>query len=113
MRRRLRVPRYRSILEFVDFAILLFLFVLFLNSKPAVLLLLALADTLYRQKKFDYMVWPEILFIIFAFGFLLDEFTAAQEHGWTSAYSFRPAHRCIDTYLISQSTSRICGMDLI
>ncbi|KAF8604724.1 hypothetical protein BDV93DRAFT_96560 [Ceratobasidium sp. AG-I] len=63
---RLRVPRYRAILEFVDFAILLFLFVLFLN-----------------HKNFEHMVWPEIVFIIFAFGFLLDELTAAQEHGWT------------------------------
>ncbi|QRV74848.1 calcium channel YVC1 [Ceratobasidium sp. AG-Ba] len=62
---RLRVPRYRAILEFTDFAILLFLFVLFLHNK-----------------NYDYMVWPEIVFIIFAFGFLLDEFTAAQEHGW-------------------------------
>ncbi|KAG8693097.1 hypothetical protein FRC09_010733, partial [Ceratobasidium sp. 395] len=62
---RLRVPRYRAILEFTDFAILLFLFVLFLNNK-----------------NFEYMVWPEVIFIVFAFGFLLDEFTAAQEHGW-------------------------------
>ena len=34
------------------------------------------------------MVWPEIVFIIFAFGFLLDELTAAQEHGWTSMCYF-------------------------
>ncbi|KAG8748125.1 hypothetical protein FRC10_008858 [Ceratobasidium sp. 414] len=62
---RLRVPRYRAHLEFTNFAILLFVFVLFLNNK-----------------NFEYMVWSEIVFIIFAFGFLLDELTAAQEHGW-------------------------------
>ncbi|KAF8688934.1 Receptor-activated Ca2 -permeable cation channel, partial [Rhizoctonia solani] len=62
---RLRVPRYRGIMEFVDFAILLFLFVLCLHNKS-----------------FSTMNWSEIVFIIFAFGFLLDELTAALEHGW-------------------------------
>ncbi|CUA75905.1 Calcium channel YVC1 [Rhizoctonia solani] len=62
---RLRVPRYRGIMEFVDFAVLLFLFVLCL-----------------RNKNFEYMNWSEIVFIVFAFGFLLDELTAALEHGW-------------------------------
>ncbi|KAJ1307296.1 hypothetical protein OPQ81_001406 [Rhizoctonia solani] len=62
---RLRVPRYRSIMEFVDFGVLLFLFVLCLHNKS-----------------FYYMNWSEILFVVFAFGFLLDELTAALEHGW-------------------------------
>ncbi|CAE6413533.1 unnamed protein product [Rhizoctonia solani] len=62
---RLRVPRYRGIMEFVDFAVLLFLFVLCLHNK-----------------NFEYMNWTEIVFIVFAFGFLLDELTAALEHGW-------------------------------
>ncbi|KAH7342007.1 hypothetical protein B0J17DRAFT_746132 [Rhizoctonia solani] len=62
---RLRVPRYRNIMEFVDFGVLLFLFVLCLHNK-----------------NFSYMNWTEIVFIIFAFGFLLDELTAALEHGW-------------------------------
>lgn len=33
---------------------------------------------------YERVVLSEILFVIFAFGFLLDEFTAAQEHGWDS-----------------------------
>lgn len=41
-------------------------------------------------KNYEHMVWSEILFIVFAFGFLLDEFTAAQEHGWDSRFPFMP-----------------------
>lgn len=39
MQFRLRVPRYRNILEFVDFGVLLFLYVLFINSKRGMYIL--------------------------------------------------------------------------
>jgi len=63
---RLRVPRYRAILEFLDFALLLILFVLCVANKDLM--------------KFSTM---EILFIVFVFGLILDEFASCQEHGWT------------------------------
>ncbi|KAF8339538.1 uncharacterized protein EI90DRAFT_3151052 [Cantharellus anzutake] len=70
---RLRVPRYRSILEFINFAALFTLFVLCLSNKDLT--------------KFTTM---EIIFIVFVFGFILDEFAASQEYGWTDAISNSP-----------------------
>lgn len=85
------MPRYRNILEFADFAIMLFLFVLFLNSKPTCQPINCNAlNWPTIDKTFDYITWPEVLFCVFAFGFLLDEFTAAQEHGWDSKYLLDP-----------------------
>ncbi|CAL1716889.1 unnamed protein product [Somion occarium] len=60
---RLRVPKYGAILEFLNFAALLMLF------------LLCLAN-LTRMTPF------EILFIVFASAFALEEYTASKEHGW-------------------------------
>ncbi|KAJ6494659.1 receptor-activated Ca2+-permeable cation channel [Mycena vitilis] len=62
---RLRVPRYGAILEFLNFACLLVTFVLCLsNQDPAKLTL-----------------W-EVVFIVFATAFTLEEYTASTEHGW-------------------------------
>ncbi|KAG8913899.1 hypothetical protein FRC01_004332, partial [Tulasnella sp. 417] len=62
---RLRVPKYRSLIELLNFSILLFLFVLCLSTK-----------------NFARMEWTEIAFCVYTFGFVLDEFASSQEHGW-------------------------------
>ncbi|KAF7330430.1 hypothetical protein MVEN_02481800 [Mycena venus] len=62
---RLRVPKYGAILEFLNFACLLLTFVLCLSNKDAAQMTL----------------W-EVVFIIFAVAFTLEEYTAATEHGW-------------------------------
>ncbi|KAI0671407.1 hypothetical protein C8Q78DRAFT_1028773 [Trametes maxima] len=63
---RLRVPKYGAILEFLNFALLLTTFLLCLSKKDA-----------------DAMNTFEIVFIIFASAFALEEYTASKEHGWT------------------------------
>ncbi|KAJ6513410.1 receptor-activated Ca2+-permeable cation channel [Mycena sanguinolenta] len=62
---RLRVPKYGAILEFLNFACLLITFVLCLSNQD------------HAQMTF----W-EVVFIIFAAAFTLEEYTAATEHGW-------------------------------
>ncbi|EKM58418.1 uncharacterized protein PHACADRAFT_90851 [Phanerochaete carnosa HHB-10118-sp] len=62
---RLRVPRYGAILEFINFVALLSLFLLALSNKDL-----------------DHMTPFEVVFIIFATAFALDEYTASKEHGW-------------------------------
>ncbi|KAJ7284865.1 receptor-activated Ca2+-permeable cation channel [Mycena rebaudengoi] len=62
---RLRVPKYGAILEFLNFACLLFTFVLCLSNESSEKITL----------------W-EILFMIFAAAFTLEEYTASTEHGW-------------------------------
>ncbi|KAH9998811.1 hypothetical protein BJV74DRAFT_187360 [Russula compacta] len=62
---RLRVPRYGAVLEFLNFASLLVVFVLCLSYKDL--------DTPHLF---------EVLFIIFAAAFALEEYTASIEHGW-------------------------------
>ncbi|KAI0784198.1 hypothetical protein C8Q75DRAFT_780483 [Abortiporus biennis] len=62
---RLRVPRYGAILEFLNFGVLMLLFLLCLSSRD-----------LNNMNGF------ELLFIIFAAAFALEEYTASKEHGW-------------------------------
>ncbi|KAI0951035.1 hypothetical protein AcW1_008184 [Taiwanofungus camphoratus] len=62
---RLRVPRYGAILEFFNFALLLTTFLLCLSNRD-----------INKMNAF------EIIFIIFAVAFTLDEYTASKEHGW-------------------------------
>ena len=66
---RLRVPKWRKWFEFLSFATLLALFV-----------------TTLTFKDLDHITALEIVFIIFTFGFTLDEFAASQEHGWTGTF---------------------------
>ncbi|KAI0300759.1 hypothetical protein BC826DRAFT_1096100 [Russula brevipes] len=63
---RLRVPRYGAILEFLNFALLLIVFVLCLRA----------------NKDLNALHPFEVLFIIFAVAFALEEYTASIEHGW-------------------------------
>lgn len=47
------------------------------------------------------MNWSEITFIVFAFGFLLDELTAALEHGWDGMCAM--ASWCASDQLVKSS----------
>lgn len=62
---RLRVPRYSAILHFMNIAVLLLVFVIFLQSE----------DTAYVS------LW-EGVFLVFAVAFTLQEYTASREYGW-------------------------------
>ncbi|KAK8869725.1 hypothetical protein IAR55_000293 [Kwoniella newhampshirensis] len=63
---RLKVPKWRRSLEGLSFATLLVLFVW----------TLALRDL-------HHITVIEIIYVIFSFGFILDEFATSKEHGWT------------------------------
>ncbi|KAK7690562.1 hypothetical protein QCA50_005660 [Cerrena zonata] len=62
---RLRVPKYGATLEFLNFVALLLLFLLCLSTRDLA-----------------HMNGFELLFIIFAAAFALEEYTASREHGW-------------------------------
>ncbi|KAJ6544785.1 receptor-activated Ca2+-permeable cation channel [Mycena vulgaris] len=62
---RLRVPKYGAILEFLNFAALLVTFVLCLSNQDP-----------------EKLTFWEVVFIIFAAAFTLEEYTASTEHGW-------------------------------
>ncbi|KAJ7475729.1 receptor-activated Ca2+-permeable cation channel [Mycena latifolia] len=62
---RLRVPKYGAILEFLNFACLLITFVLCLSNKDP-----------------ERVNFWEVVFIMFAAAFALEEYTASNEHGW-------------------------------
>lgn len=83
---RLRVPRYCAILEFLNFVFLLFLFLLALSSERSLSLLLFIFIDCHPRsdKDLESMTFFEVVFIIFAVAFALDEYTASREHGWNS-----------------------------
>ena len=81
---RLRVPRYGAILEFINFAVLLSLFLLALSSESCGTLLHSVDDMFAVGKELYYMTPFEVVFIISAAAFALDEYTASKEHGWDS-----------------------------
>lgn len=84
---RLRVPKYGAILEFCNFGVLLFLFLLCLSSKDFILCFLISLTILPLQGKDLAKVTPfEVMFIVFATAFALEEYTASKEHGWGSEY---------------------------
>ncbi|OCF36454.1 nonselective cation channel [Kwoniella heveanensis BCC8398] len=62
---RLKVPKWRKTMEAGSFVILLALFVSTLSAKD-----------LYH------IAVIEVIYIIFSFGFILEEFAASKEHGW-------------------------------
>ncbi|KAJ3742240.1 hypothetical protein DFH05DRAFT_1402192 [Lentinula detonsa] len=68
---RLRVPKYGAILEFLNFAALLLTFILCLSN----------------QNPNGTNIW-EVIFVLFAVAFALEEYTASTEHGWGSDRSF-------------------------
>ncbi|KAL1724237.1 hypothetical protein EV715DRAFT_244703 [Schizophyllum commune] len=72
---RLRVPRYGAVLEFFNVGVLLFTFCLCILTHNN-----------------DKVTFGEVLFIVFAASFVLDEYTAATEHGWISTSILYCAH---------------------
>ncbi|OXG91252.1 nonselective cation channel [Cryptococcus neoformans D17-1] len=62
---RLKVPKWRKSMEFTSLVILLALFV----------------STL-AWRDLHHLTVVEIIYIVFSFGFILDEFAASKEHGW-------------------------------
>ncbi|KAH9063947.1 hypothetical protein EDB87DRAFT_1673307 [Lactarius vividus] len=72
---RLRVPRYGAILEFLNFACLLVTFIFFL-------LVYVLIGSI-TDKDLNTPNAFEVLFIVFAAAFTLEEYTASIEHGWS------------------------------
>ncbi|KAI0034203.1 receptor-activated Ca2+-permeable cation channel [Vararia minispora EC-137] len=62
---RLRVPKYGAMLEFLNFAVLFVTYILCLTYHD-----------IYHLHTF------EVVFIVFALAFALDEYTASMEHGW-------------------------------
>ncbi|THH21422.1 hypothetical protein EW146_g156 [Bondarzewia mesenterica] len=67
---RLRVPKYGAILEFLSFALLFVTFVLCLWHQDA-----------------NALNPFEVVFILFAAAFALEEYTASKEHGWGTSSS--------------------------
>jgi hypothetical protein len=77
---RLRVPKYGAILEFLNFACLLTTFVLALSSvSPSCSIYCLLTFVAPDPEK---MTFWEVVFIVFAAAFTLEEYTASTEHGW-------------------------------
>ncbi|WVQ78363.1 hypothetical protein IAT38_000448 [Cryptococcus sp. DSM 104549] len=62
---RLKVPKWRKSMEFMSFVLLLGLFV----------------STL-AWRDLHHITVVEIVYVVFSFGFILDEFAASKEHGW-------------------------------
>lgn len=114
---RLRVPKYRAILEFMNFALLLFFFVVCLSSALFSPGWIALLFTIHTPLARDLarLTIPEGLFmsqclrfplvhssfspIVFAFGFILDEFAASQVSFPCVGQVCCNTHVCIGTRL--------------
>ncbi|KAH7558285.1 hypothetical protein PSV09DRAFT_2432374 [Bipolaris maydis] len=62
---RLMVPRTRNMIEVVQFLILLVLYCWCMSVR-----------------KDHFLTWPELIFMVYAAGWVLDELTSCLEHGW-------------------------------
>lgn len=82
---RLRVPKYNAILEFLNFAMLMLSFCLCLSRKEF-LRILCMMQLLISpvDQDLDHLGPWEMIFMVFAAGFILDEYAQAKEHGWSS-----------------------------
>lgn len=79
----LRVPRYGAILEFLNFACLLVTFILCLFCTSLVCPLFGVLIDFISDKDINTPNAFELLFIVFAAAFALEEYTASVEHGWS------------------------------
>ena len=102
---RLRVPKYGAILEFCNFAVLLLLFLLCLSSKSVHLSCYNFVNSI-QDKDLTKMTPFEVMFIVFATAFALEEYTASKEHGWGSESN--PLVSQGTTHNISPSPSLYC-----
>ena len=80
---RLRVPKYGAYLEFLNFALLLFTFVLCLFSECVFHIGKNRFTRVADQYKERLTPW-EVAFMVLGCAFTLEEYTAANEHGWIS-----------------------------
>lgn len=97
---RLRVPRYGAILEFLNFACLLLFFVLCLSSELSMFTKFERSlKFIFLGKKLPSMSLWEVVFIIFAAAFALEEYTASKEYGWGSKFLFPLQDRHIAIFL--------------
>lgn len=74
-------------MEFLNFAVLLVVFVLCLSSKHSGTIFYGRVikyTTLFTDAETRHMTAYEILFIVFAVSFTLKEYTASREHGLNS-----------------------------
>ncbi|WWD16005.1 hypothetical protein CI109_100429 [Kwoniella shandongensis] len=92
---RLKVPKWRRSLEGLSFATLLVLFVWTLAARD-----------LHQVNAI------EIIYVIFSFGFILDEFAASKEHGWTvySANAWNAFDMCYIAIFLLYFALRIFGL---
>ena len=87
---RLLVPRTRYILEVIQFAILLGLYLSFMAERDP-----------------NIMSDLEICFVIYAMGWVLDQFATILEHGWYAFY--RRVPWCLADKVIGTFTRRTCA----
>ena len=85
---RLRVPKYNAILDFLNFTILLVVFVLCMSSERCSILGSSFpmghtdeSVALYTDADLAHVTIYEICFIVIAISFTLAEYTASREHG--------------------------------
>lgn len=100
---RLRVPRYGAILQFLNFVFLLVTFILCLARKYLLLPFSNRPTKCFTDKDLDAPHPFEVLFIIFAAAFALEEYTASRQHGWVSEYR----HHTLSTS-VNQASSLHC-----
>jgi len=91
----LRVPKYAACLEFVNFALLLFTFVMCLSSLSCCSWTIHISHlTMVIDEDGTQVTSWEAAFIVFAVAFTLAEYTSSTEHGWISALFPSSMHTC-------------------
>ena len=84
---RLRVPKYGAILEFLNFVALLVIFVLCITCESlSPFRIRTMEAECLPDQTLDHITPWEIVFIVYAAAFTLGEYTAANEHGWSSKH---------------------------
>jgi hypothetical protein len=89
------VPRYGAILEFLNFTCLFVTFILCLSRKRLTPFHICTFTDPFSDKDLHTLHNYEILFIIFAAAFALEEYTASIEHGWGSKCTSHNAMPCL------------------
>ena len=79
------MPRYNAILEFMNFALLMITFCLCLACQFLLSFMLnsKITNPSKKDQTLDALGPYEIVFMVFAAGFVLNEYSQAMENGWT------------------------------
>ena len=86
---RLRVPKYGAILDFLSSVTLLVIFVFCITCEPLSPFCIRTTEVeCQSDQNLDHLTPWEIIFIVYAAAFTLGEYTAANEHGWSSKHLF-------------------------